>query len=37
MTRYQFHHGRKTSIETEANKILLIVNNFVLIRAFLKE
>ena len=36
MTRYQLHHGRKTSLETEANKILLIViNNFVL-KGFLK-
>ena len=24
MTGYQLHHGRKTSLETEANKILLI-------------
>ena len=36
MTRYQLYHGRKTSIETEANKILLVViNNFVL-KGFLK-
>ena len=36
MTGYQLHHGRKTSLETEANKILLIViNNFVL-KGFLK-
>ena len=36
MTRYQLHHGRKISLETEANKILLIViNNFVL-KGFLK-
>ena len=38
MTRYQLHHGRKTSLETEANKILLkviVINNFVL-KGFLK-
>ena len=36
MTRYQLHHGRKTSLETEANKTLLVViNNFVL-KGFLK-
>ena len=36
MTRYQLQHGRKTSLETEANKIVLIViNNFVL-KSFLK-
>ena len=36
MTGYQLHHGRKTSLETDANKILLIViNNFVL-KGFLK-
>ena len=36
MTGYQLHHGGKTSLETGANKILLIViNNFVL-KGFLK-
>ena len=36
MTRQKLHHGRKTSRETEANKILLIVINNFVFKGFLK-